>query len=293
MSMLFQIGTRRWITFGGGLALATLFLVGVPLPYQRTVGHEVTLSLTGASLDRLQLQHVADQMRSLLHSRGVRVSMVEESAGDPRFELTTDVPRESRLDVATVAQALEAALQAKGFDAETRVEARKERISGTLLAMAQERIIEISVDGKSAAELEAEISRALTDAGLDYAEVSVEEEADGGKRVTIEAKAESDQPGSGEVLEPTIVLTSNGEPLSEQSDAKRTTCRVMKRMEDSGAVLAIEVTTDSRETTVEIPNPETYSDSDLASEIESRLFAEGISADVTVEDGRVELSVRD
>src|SRR5690606_28165704 len=151
MSMLFQTGTRRWITFAGGLALATLFLVGVPLPYQRTVGHEVTLSLSGANLDRSQLQHVADQMRSLLHARGVRVSVVEESPGDARFELTTEVPRESGADVATVAQALEAALQAKGFDAETRVEARKERISGTLLAMAQERIIEISVDGKSAA----------------------------------------------------------------------------------------------------------------------------------------------
>ena len=291
--MLFQTGTRRWITFAGGLALATLFLVGVPLPYQRTVGHEVTLSLSGANLDRSQLQHVADQMRSLLHARGVRVSVVEESPGDARFELTTEVPRESGADVATVAQALEAALQAKGFDAETRVEARKERISGTLLAMAQERIIEISVDGKSAAELEREIARALTDAGLDYAQVSVEEEAGGGKRVTIEAKAESDRPGSGEVLEPTIVLSSNGQPLSEQSDAQRTTCRILKRMEDSGAVLAIEVTKGSRETTVEIPNPETYSDSDLASEIESRLFREGISADVTVQDGRIELSVRD
>lgn len=291
--MLFQTGTRRWITFAGGLALATLFLVGVPLPYQRTVGHEVTLSLSGANLDRSQLQHVADQMRSLLHARGVRVSVVEESPGDARFELTTEVPRESGADVATVAQALEAALQAKGFDAETRVEARKERISGTLLAMAQERIIEISVDGKSAAELEREIARALTDAGLDYAQVSVEEEAGGGKRVTIEAKAESDRPGSGEVLEPTIVLSSNGQPLSEQSDAQRTTCRILKRMEDSGAVLAIEVTKGSRETTVEIPNPETYSDSGLASEIESRLFREGISADVTVQDGRIELSVRD
>ncbi len=128
---------------------------------------------------------------------------------------------------------------------------------------------------------------------MDYAEVTVEEDADGGRRVLIEAKAESDQPGSGEMLEPTIVLTSNGQPLSQQEDAKRTTCRVLKKMEDSGAVLAIEVTTDSRETAIEIPNPETYSDSDLASEIESRLFAEGISAEVTVQDGRVELSVRD
>jgi hypothetical protein len=275
------------------VALAVIFLVGVPLPYQRTVGHEVTLSLSGPGLERSQLQHVADQMRSLLHSRGVRVAVVEESAGEQRFELTTDVPRESRVDVATVTEALEAALQARGFVAETRVEPRKERISGTLLAMAQERIIEISVDGKSADELEAEISRALTDAGMDYAEVSVDEPAGGGRRVTIEARTESNEPGSGEPLEPTIVLTSNGEPLSEQGDANRTTCRVMKKMEEGQSVLAVEVITGSREAAIEIPDPESYSDSDLASEIESRLFTEGVSADVTVEDGRVHVSVQD
>lgn len=290
---MFRISSRRWITAGAGLVLAVLFLVGVPLPYQRTVGHEVKLNLSGNDLEKAQLQQVAAQMRSLLHSQGVSVAVVEESGAGSRYTLTTDVPRESKVDVPMVAEALAASLRARGLDADASVERRTERISGTLLAMAQERIIEISVDGKSAAELEAEISQALTDAGMDYAEVSVEEEPGGSRRVSIEARQESDDPGAGEPMEPTIVLTSDGQPLAGDSESERSTCRIMKKAAENGTVLTIEVAARGRESVVDIENPDAYSDSDLASEIERRLAAEGVTADVTVENGRVAVSIQE
>jgi hypothetical protein len=258
----------------------------IPVSYERTTGHDVRLSLSGGQLAMSGVGEVARGLKAALGADQVRME-AQLDDGVPRFELSAFVPAGSRTNVAAVAQAYAHGLEEKGYQASAEVSARKERVSGSVYAYARDRVIRISTDGKSAAQLESEIRQRLAESGVPNAEVSVTDFGENGRKITINADQMAEGDGSARIEEgfPEVELTRDGQPLQ----GKGLAVRVKKEATGAGTALSLEINDSGRTVTVRVPNADAMSDAALAAEIETQLEQAGFDLKVQVNGGQVQI----
>lgn len=284
------LSMRPLLSTLAAVALGLFVAFGLPISFDRTVGHDVALTLDASSLDAAHAGAIAREMKSVLGAENVQLEAEAGNAGT-RYELSASVPNRDSGAVRTAASALASALSAAGIPAHAEVTPRTEHVSGTMYAYAADRVVRISMDGKSDAQVESEIRNALLAAGLTDADVTVERGSDGTRRVEIGVEAQSETPG--QPLEvPTIELTENGRSLGGDA-ANSVQVRVKKVKEEGGSEkLVLEVTKDGRDSTFEVPNVGRMSDADLRFEIQSQLDRAGMDCRVDVMDGKISIEQR-
>ena len=275
------------------VALGLIVAFGLPISFEKTVGADVAMTLSGPGLDGERVAAIAREMKSLLDAGSVRVE-ARSDAGVVTYELAASVPGRHGASVRTSAEGLAAALTAAGYRAHADVTPRTERVSGTMVAYAADRVIRISMDGKSSSQVEAEIRNALLAAGMSDANVSVSREGDGATKVEIGVEQTSESPGGGTVEVPEIILTQDGKDLSgaaPEGDATR--IRIEKlNAPDGTETLKLELSRDGRSTTCEVPDVAGKSDADLRFELQSQVDRAGIDARVDVRDGKITVEQR-
>jgi len=282
-AMAFQfVRTRPVLATVLGVILVAAGLLVIPISYERTVGYDVSLTLAGGNLPEAQVREIARNWKETLGAQGVSVTASMEN-GRLSYRLAASATR----DVRATAAAFAKELTALGIAAEVQATPRTETVSTNVYAYAMSQGITISTDGKSAAQLEAEIRARLVAAGVSQAEVSVTDVAGDGRHIEIKAN-HTDAAGAGHQEIPEVTLTRDGKPL-DMGDA----VRVMKKKDASGAVsLVVVVTVKGKATTVEIPNAGSLGDAALAGEIQSRLLAAGLDAVVTVHGEEIKVEKR-
>ena len=270
------------------MTLAVLFLVMfLPVSFNRTIGQDVSLKLSGAALDQARVKALATEMKSQLGAENVEVR-AEANQGAPSFEFRAFVASKSNEQAQRVLDAFDRTLAEQGLQVATSLKPRVERVSGTVAAYAADHVIRINTQGKTAAQIESEIRSALADAGLSDVQVSVTDRPEGGREVRIEAQREATQPGQ-EIEEPQLVLEGEG----QATDPDMLRVKVRKLKDDAGVLsLIVDVQSKDHSATATIPNPDSMSDSAMASEIKSQLFSAGIDAEVEVTNGKIEVRPR-
>jgi hypothetical protein len=256
---------------------------------EKTVGHDVALAVSGPDLGAGRAQAIAQEMKTLLAADRVVVS-ADAANGAMSYRFVASLQERSGAKVRNAAQALAASVKSTGYEASAQVTARTERVSGTVYAFASDRVIRISTDGKSAAQLEAEIRDRLAAAGVQDAQVSVQNDGEK-QKIGIEVHHESQgEPAAGEEM-PEIVLTKNGQDL-DGAGVGQCQVRVKKVKDDAGAPkLVVDLTKDGNSTTMEVPNVDGMSDLALQTELQSQLDRAGVPVRVEVHDGRISADV--
>jgi hypothetical protein len=179
MRMLETLRSRPRFTgsiFACTLAVALLFL---PVSYDRTVGHVVTVHVPGGVLDSQTIGPLARSMKKSLHADSVQVRA--EARGE-KSELTfiAKLPQRSSQKAEQLTQDLLQTLQQQNLHATAEVTARKERTAGRVYAMALDSLIRIHVDttGKSDDQVADEIRNQLESSGVHGPSVTFERHGD-------------------------------------------------------------------------------------------------------------------
>jgi len=200
------------------------------------------------------------------------------------YTFTTSVPAKPGRNVTRLAEAYAKGLRSHGYLASIVATPRTERVWGTMYAYALDRVIRISTDGKSAAELEAEIRQRLAEAGVTDAQVSVSDEGDG-QHINVEMQHQASSSDGTLEEAPEIELTRNGLPMGQVGCV----VKVKKKTEGTTTVLDLEVIQDGRSTNVQVADPDSKSDDTLAAEIQSQLRSAGFDLEVTVTQGKIKI----
>src|SRR5882672_3804662 len=187
MALLHSIRTRPAVAAAVFGALAVLVAMVVPVSYERVVGQDVALTVAGKGIGSEEIAGVARSLKGALGANGVMVEAMSSEAG-PRFVLHATLPKRSGADVRKATTVFAQELASRGYSASVAVKPHRERVRYPAVAYAFDQIINISVDGKSAAALEQEIRDRLVQAGVPDAQVSVTDRPDGGRevRMTVE-----------------------------------------------------------------------------------------------------------
>ena len=264
------------------IAVLAVGLLVVPISYQRTTGYDVSLSLAGAGIEQAQLMEIAQSYKETLGSGSVMVDAVMEDEGS-RYVLKTSAPSVVR----TAAGAFASELSELGYDAAVEVTPIHETVSTSVAAYAYGRIIEISVDGKSSAELENEIRNRLAAAGV-TAQVSVTHTDDKHQEIKINAERQALGTEGHEAM-PELVLTKDGKPMTGGFGVNV----MKKKVGESGAMtLVVKVKDEGKVVEAEVPNAESMSDAAIAASIEAQLAAKGLAAVVQVNGNQISVEKR-
>jgi hypothetical protein len=256
MNMFRRFQAKPWpatAVFAGVVAVALLF---VPISYQKAVGQDATLTLAASGLDANQVQKIASEFQTALHATEVSISQ----DADGGSVLTVRVPSRSGTTVALAAQAFAAGLTDRGLPSRAQVTPRVELALGTAYAYAWDNVVNIQVtsDGKTPAQIEAEIRDQLEAAGIDAAWVKYEKEGDRAS-VTMMMNKTAECGGS-EGCCPDVNIAINGrEPGDDGSGGPRCKIRVNRTVDTT--------------------------DADVIADIERQLQEQGIDAEVTMENG--------
>lgn len=277
------------------LAVAAVVVIAalvVPVSYSRVTGHDVSLTLAagaggaGAGApSQAELASIAKSLKARVGAPHVAVEMMEENGG-VKYVLHAATSERSRAKVALEAESFARELAAKSIAASVAVSPVVEQVRYPVAAYAWDQIIQISIDGKSSSQLQSEIQQRLAAAGVTGAQVSVTDAPNGGHEVSVKVEkvADGSNPTSS-MPEPQLVLTKGGVPL-----AGGFSVRVKKeKRSGSGTELVIDVTSDTKTATVDIPNSDSMSDTQLAAAIQSQLQAKGILATVSVTNGEIKI----
>jgi type IV pilus biogenesis protein CpaD/CtpE len=271
---------RPWLATAFAVVALALVLLAVPVSYERTIGHQVNLTIAGA-LEPAQVGPIAREFQAALG-----VDHVSARLENGATVLGAFLPTSSRSFSPALAQAFAKELSAKGYQAKASTEAVKEKTSGNVYAYALNQVIKVESNGKTAAQLESEIRQQLAQAGVQDAHVSVTDDA-GGRKVEVNVQRQcngSSPPCDGQAV-PQLQITKNGVPMGGQG----LELRIEKMKSAEGMVMKVEAIDGSRTATATVKNPDSLGDAGLAAEIQRQLSAQGITARVTVQDGKVSI----
>jgi hypothetical protein len=170
-------------------AAIALALLLVPISYERTVGHLVTVSLSGATLGEEKIHEIVTDLSSSLGTEAVRVSMFGDG-----YLIKVSSPIRSRAKVEAAAAGLSKSLARGGMGAEVSVTPRVERVTGNVYAAARWTFVDLSVrrSGRSAQQVEEDLRAQLSAAGYENPQVSVDL---GGDETSIRIESTSEQGG--------------------------------------------------------------------------------------------------
>ena len=287
MALFHSIRTRPTVATALAGALAVLVAMVVPVSYERVTGQDVALTVAGKDLGAQEIATVARGLKAALGASRVMVEAVSDGAS-PQFVLHASLSNPSGGDVQRSTSEFARALAAKGYSASVQVTPRRERVRYPAVAYAFDRIINISVDGKSAAALEAEIRDRLTQAGVPDALVSVTDRPGGGREIRLTAEREQVGDASPVPPEPMpqVVLTKNGAPLT---GGEGFSVKIQKKRVNAVTSLVVDVTSSGKTAKAEVANAETMTDAALADAIASQLRQAGLDARVTVIGGKISI----
>ncbi len=267
------------------MTVAVLFVVLLlPISFDRTVGHDVSMRLTGGSLDARRIGAIAEELKAQLGADAVQVT-ADVRDGAETFDFAASVPAKGGASAKGVVAAFERMLEAQGVRVAAAVTPRVEKVSGTVAAYAADRVIRIETEGKSAAQIESELRAAFEAAGMTGVQVSVTDEGPGKHRIEVKAEKDANS-GDPEGAEPPRIIVGDG----SAGDGKHVTIQVRKLKDDTGALtMKLDIGANGRETEVTVPNPDALSDGALEAEIESQLARAGVDLDVTVTGGKIDV----
>jgi len=285
MALLHSVRTRPALAAAVFGALAALVAMIVPVSYDRVTGQDVALTVAGKGMGSEEAATLARGLKSALGAHAVMVEPVAGNAG-AAYVLHAALPRRSGAEARHATAEFARELASKGYGASVRVTPHREHVQSPAVAYALDQIIQISVDGKSAAALEAEIRDRLAQAGVPDAQVSVTDRADGGRevRMTVERQADGTAPPPEPV--PQVVLTKDGAPLTGGEGFR---VKVQKRKQDGAVTLIVEVDSNGKAGKAEVLNSQSMSDAALADAITTQLRQAGIEVKVTVTAGKVSI----
>jgi hypothetical protein len=250
---------RPWLTTAVATALVLGVLFVIPISFERTVGHDVTLAITQpAPLDGESLRKLAGELESALAAENVRVGVSQDGSAT-KTELVARVQSRSRTDVERSATAFASALTARGIPAAASIASRKERVSSNVYAMAMNQVVQLRIEraGRTPQEIEADIRAQLEAAGIENSQVSVREE-NGQTHIQVQAHAEKD----GEKRDFEVKLEASGDdPLTPRFHEFR------------------------------VERTPGMTDADVKAEIERQMREAGVQGTVTVENGQVRVQV--
>lgn len=240
---------RPWLAPAFGAALVALILL-VPFSYQKTTGYDVSLDLSGPAAAGA----AATLAPSLAKSLGASSASMT-AGGNDGVTLQARVPLLKAAGLATRANAFAAALTARGIPARARVTPVVETVSGNLYAMSRDRAIDINIqaDGKTAAEIEAQIRDQLQAEGISNAEVAVTQQ--GGQTQ--------------------IQITAHPDPNTKECDLNQVNVNV------AGG------SSDRKQATIRMDCGHPMTDAEIEASLESQLRAQGTEVDAVVRDGKV------
>ncbi len=287
MALLHSIRTRPAVAAAVFGALAVLVAMVVPVSYDKVVGQDVALTVAGKGIGSEEIAGVARSLKDALGAHGVMVEAMSSEAG-PRFVLHATLPKRSGADVRKATTVFAQELASRGYSASVAVKPHTERVRYPAVAYAFDQIINISVDGKSAAALEAEIRDRLAQAGVHDAQVSVTDRPDGGREVKMTVEREAVNDGSQPPPEPMpqVVLSKNGAPLT---GGEGIAVKIKKMKANGSTTLIVEVDSNGKTAKVEVPNADTQTDAAIADQISAQLRQAGIDAKVTVTNGKISI----
>jgi hypothetical protein len=275
-----------FVALAMGVVVVAVFLV-LPVSYDRLTGYDVSLTLQGGAggVGSPEIAAIARSLKARVGAPHVQVDAIAEG-GAPKFILHASSGERSRAKVVGAAEQLARELASKSIAAAVQVSAHKERVRYLMAAYALDQIIQVSVDGKSAAELQSEIQQRLAAAGVSDMQVSVTDRPEGGREITLKVERQRDaSTGTPETELPQLVLTKDGVPLTGGLSVK-----VKKiRREGAGTELVVDVTSNGKVVSADIPNADAMSDADIATAIASQLRAGGIDVQVTVQNGEIKI----
>lgn len=254
MRMLETMKARPRSTAGlvGGALFTALLLV--PVSYERTVGHTVTLHVAGAPPAPQTIGPLARSVKKALHADSVQVRAQAGGGGD-ELTLIAKVPLRSSQQAEQLTQTLLSALREQKLTVTADVTARKEQTSGRVYAMALDTLIRIHVDttGKTDTQVADEIRNQLESSGVHAPTVSFERK-DGTSQMQIDADVEGRQ------------------------------IKVVRQTKD-GSHPTVEVEIGG----IDDHRDPGMTDDQLRDKIKRQLEARGLTADVTVTGDRVEI----
>jgi len=237
----------------GAAAATAVALAFVPVSYSTFAGHDVALTLAG-HLPASSLEAVARGLRAGIGGDGVRIE-VDGAATTLRMRVHERSTRNAR----EAASAFATVLRGSGLEAQVAVTPWRVRESGSVYGYASDRIGQLLIDvrGRSAAEIEGDITARLEAIGFSRALVSVEH---GEGRTDVSIRATS---GDGRMLETETSRELSG-PAAEREPP-----------------VAIDV--------MDFADLDSLPLEQRRAAIERRLRARGIDATVTVEDGKIRI----
>jgi hypothetical protein len=288
MQALGFIRTRPLVATAAA-ALVLVIASMIPVSYDRVTGHNVALTISGDGVSMEQVAGAAKDMKARLGAESVSVRAEAGNAGTA-FVLSAIASERSRSELADATSGFVRELAQKGIRASVSLAPHTERVRYPVVAYAWDQMIQISVDGKSASQLESEIKQRLAEAGVADAQVSVTDVPDGGRNVSlrVERLRTGDDPTAvREEPMPTLVLTKDGAPLAG-GDAVQV--KVQKRKTQDGAVtLVADIAAHGKTATVEIPNTQNMSDMELQNALSTKLREQGLNLSVTVTNGAIRI----
>ncbi len=287
MALVHSVRTRPVLAMALVVALVVLAGMIAPVSYDRVVGQDVALAVSGKEMSAQDVAAVARGLKAALGAGQVMAEAISGGA-QPRVVFHATLPRRSSADVQRSATEFARTLAAAGHSASVQVTPRRERVRYPAVAYALDQIIRISVDGKVASQLEAEIRAALAQAGVHDAQVSVTDRPGGGREVkmTVERTQNGGAPPAEPEPVPQIVLTKNGAPITP---GEGLSVKIQKKVIDGATTLALEVDSKGMTAKFEVPNADTMSDTALSQTISARLTEAGIDARVTVTGGKISI----
>ncbi len=264
MKLLHQARTRPWPATAAIAAALAVILLFVPVSYQRTIGHDVTLTVGAPGFDPDQLQKIASELKSALHATSLSIRAEDGEAP----VLSAQVPGGARVQVDQVARAFARGLVERGIPASVEVSPRVERVFGNVYAYARDAMIEIRVStkGKTPQQIEDDIKSQLEAAGVKNPTVEYSKD---GNRTTLKVEVQK----TGRAAD----MTSEGSPkfrisLDGNSPGDRGTkgqrCEVLVHRRPG------------------------ESDQEVIADVQKQLHAQGIDTDVTVEGGKIQIHPR-
>ena len=275
---------RPWILTGGLAALIVVALLAVPISYTRVVGHDVSLTLANVQ-DVAKAAGIAKEMKSALSAENIMVN-ANTSTGGTALTFDAFVPNTAGVNAEARAQAMASALTARGFAATATTKVRTEKVSGSVYAYAKNLTIKIETEGKTAAQIEAEIRQQFAAAGVNNANVSVTD-SDKGRKVEITAENHGEPGHEGGPGELNVQLTKNG---VAEAIGDGTSVEIRKMRGPDGVTLHADVTSKGKTVSVDVPHVDTTSDAALAAQITSILKSAGVDLNVQVVGGKIQIT---
>jgi hypothetical protein len=264
MSLFRRYQARPWPATAVVAGVAVAALLFMPVKYQKTIGQDVTLTVAVPALSGEQLARISSEFRIALRAASLSVQRREESGP----VLSARVPGSASEPVARIAAAFAAGLTERGLPSTAQVTPRVERVLGNVYAYARDNIINIRVtsDGKTPAQIEAEIRDQLQAAGVEDPTVEYKKEGDRASLVVTMAKSGTAADGNGPCCPEVNISVDGREPGTGDTQGKQ--CRIR------------------------VNRTEGMTDAEVIADVQRQLREQGVDAEMTMEGGRIAIHPR-